>query len=193
VLMCAGITVYSPLRSYAAQPSQKIGIIGVGGLGHLAIQFARALGYEVTAISSSPEKKGQALAFGADHFIVSDETSLRQVVFGFDLLLCTANGKINWELLLNTLKKNGRLILLGFPDVVLNATDLVVHQLSITGSFIGNRATMREMLSFAQVHGITPVVELMPMSQVNEAIQRVKENKARYRIVLVNDTVGVGI
>jgi uncharacterized zinc-type alcohol dehydrogenase-like protein len=191
--MCAGITVYSPLRSYAAQPSQKIGIIGVGGLGHLAIQFARALGYEVTAISSSPEKKGQALAFGADHFIVSDETSLRQVVFGFDLLLCTANGKINWELLLNTLKKNGRLILLGFPDVVLNATDLVVHQLSITGSFIGNRATMREMLSFAQVHGITPVVELMPMSQVNEAIQRVKENKARYRIVLVNDTVGVGI
>jgi uncharacterized zinc-type alcohol dehydrogenase-like protein len=192
VLMCAGITVYSPLRSYAAQPAQKIGIIGVGGLGHLALQFARALGYEVTAISSSPEKKEQALAFGADHFIVSDDqTSLRQVVFGFDLLLCTTHGKINWEALLNTLKKNGRLVLLGFPDVALNSTDLVAHQLSITGSFLGNRATMREMLSFAQVHGITPAVELMPMSQVNEAIRRVKENKARYRIVLVNDTASM--
>jgi uncharacterized zinc-type alcohol dehydrogenase-like protein len=189
VLMCAGITVYSPLRAYAARPAQKIGIIGVGGLGHLALQFARALDYEVTAISSSPEKKEQALAFGADHFIVSDDqTSLRQVVFGFDLLLCTAHGKINWEALLNTLKKNGRLVLLGFPDVALNSTNLVARQLSITGSFLGNRATMREMLSFAQAHGIVPKVELMPMSQVNEAIQRVKENKARYRIVLVNET-----
>ncbi len=193
VLVCAGITVYSPLRSYAAQPAQKIGIIGVGGLGHLALQFARALDYEVTAISSSPEKKEQALAFGADHFIVSDDqTSLRQVVFGFDLLLCTAHGKINWEALLNTLKKNGRLVLLGFPDVALNSTDLVTHQLSITGSFLGNRATMREMLSFAHAHGIVPKVELMPMTEVNEAIRKVKANKARYRIVLVNDTADTG-
>jgi len=188
--MCAGITVYSPLRLFAALPSRKIGIIGVGGLGHLAIQFARALGYEVTAISSSPEKKEQALAFGADHFIVSDQTSLREVAFGFDLLLCTAHGKINWEALLNTLKKNGKLVLLGFPDVALNSTNLVARQLSITGSFLGNRAGMREMLSFAHVHGITPAVELMPMSQVNEAIQRLKENKARYRIVLLNDMDG---
>jgi len=193
VLMCAGIAVYSPLRSYATRPAQKIGIIGVGGLGHLALQFARALDYEVTAISSSPEKKEQALAFGADHFIVSDDqTSLRQVVFGFDLLLCTAHGKINWEALLNTLKKNGRLVLLGFPDVALNSTNLVARQLSITGSFLGNRATMREMLSFAQAHGIVPKVELMPMDEVNEAIRKVKENKARYRIVLVNDTADTG-
>jgi len=189
VLMCAGITVYSPLRSYAARPVQKIGIIGVGGLGHLALQFARALDYEVTAISSSPEKKEQALAFGADHFIVSDDQiSLEQVMFGFDLLLCTASGGMNWEALLNTLKKNGRLVLLGFPDVALNSTNLVARQLSITGSFLGNRATMREMLEFAQEHGIKPKVELMPMTKVNEAIQRVKENKARYRIVLVNET-----
>ncbi|MGY5861717.1 MAG: NAD(P)-dependent alcohol dehydrogenase [Candidatus Thorarchaeota archaeon] len=193
VLVCAGITVYSPLRLYAARPAQKIGIIGVGGLGHLALQFARALDYEVTAISSSPEKKEQALAFGADHFIVSDDlTSLRQAAFDFDLLLCTAHGNINWEALLNTLKKNGRLVLLGFPDVALNSTDLVAHQLSITGSFLGNRATMREMLSFAQAHGIVPKVELMPMTEVNEAIRKVKENKARYRIVLFNDTADTG-
>ena len=193
VLMCAGISVYSPLRSYAAKLSQKIGIIGVGGLGHLAIQFARALGYEVTAISSSPQKKDQAMAFGADHFLVLDKPSLRQAEFYFDLLLCTANGKLAWELLLDTLKKNGRLILLGFPDVAFNSTDLVAHQLTITGSFLGNRASMREMLTFAQVHAITPVVERMPMTRANEAIQRVKENQARYRIVLVNDTDGRGV
>ncbi|TFG99462.1 MAG: NAD(P)-dependent alcohol dehydrogenase [Candidatus Thorarchaeota archaeon] len=193
VLMCAGVAVYSPLRLYATRNAQKIGIIGVGGLGHLALQFARALNYEVTAISSSPEKKEQALAFGADHFIVSDdETSLRQAVFGFDLLLCTANDKINWEGLLNTLKKNGRLVLVGFPDVALNSTDLVAHQLSITGSFLGNRATMQEMLTFAQTHSISPKVELMPMTDVNEAIRKVKEGKARYRIVLFNDMAGSG-
>ncbi|MFX1370130.1 MAG: NAD(P)-dependent alcohol dehydrogenase [Promethearchaeota archaeon] len=194
VLMCAGITVYSPLRLYATKRSPKIGIIGVGGLGHLALQFARAFDYEVTAISSSPKKKQQALAFGADHFISSDdEASLLQSEFGFDLLLCTAHGKINWEAMLSILKKNGKLVLLGFPDVALNPTDLVAHQLSITGSFLGNRATMREMLSFAQAHNIVPKVELMPMTQVNEAIRKLKENKARYRIVLFNDIADSGV
>jgi uncharacterized zinc-type alcohol dehydrogenase-like protein len=84
------------------------------------------------------------------------------------------------------------LVLIGFPDVALNSTDLVAHQLSITGSFLGNRATMREMLSFAQAHGIVPKVELMPMTKINEAIQKLKENKARYRIVLFNDTADTG-
>ncbi|HUW95523.1 MAG TPA: NAD(P)-dependent alcohol dehydrogenase [Anaerolineae bacterium] len=189
-LMCAGITVYSPLRSLAEPPARKIGIVGVGGLGHLAIQFAHALGYEVTALSSSPGKKEQALAFGADHFVVSDPTILRELAFAFDLLLCTAPGKFKWEPLLSALKKKGKLVLVSFPDLELNSTDLVAHQLSITGSFLGNRAGMRDMLSFAHAHGITPAVELMPMSQVNEAIQRLRENKARYRIVLVNDMDG---
>ncbi|MFW9968232.1 MAG: NAD(P)-dependent alcohol dehydrogenase [Candidatus Thorarchaeota archaeon] len=194
VLMCAGVTVYSPLRSNAARKGQKIGIIGVGGLGHLALQFARALDYEVTAISSSPDKEDQALAFGADHFIDShDQASLQKAEFGFDMLLCTASGKINWGLLLNTLKKNGSFVLIGFPDVSFNSTDLVAHQLSITGSFLGNRATMREMLSFAQTHDIVPKVELMPMTEVNEAIRKVRENKARYRVVLFNDITDMGV
>jgi len=190
VLMCAGITVYSSLRPYAGRPAPKIGIIGVGGLGHLAIQFAHALGFEVTAMSSSEEKKEQALAFGADHFISSqDRSALAQAEFGFDLLLCTAHGDVRWEPLLETLKKRGTLILAGFPKLALNTTDLVAHELSITGSFLGNRATTREMLSFAREHGIKPWVELMPMSQINEAIQRLKQNKARYRIVLFNEQV----
>ncbi len=187
VLVCAGVTVYSPLRSYAARKKQKIGVIGVGGLGHLAIQFAQALDYEVTAISSSSDKNKEAIAFGAHHFMESNDLNrLNDAEFSFDLLLCTASAKINWGILLNTLKKNGRFILIGFPDVEFNSTDLVAHQLSITGSFLGNRATMREMLSFALEHSITPKIELMPMSEVNEAIRKVRENKARYRIVLFN-------
>jgi alcohol/geraniol dehydrogenase (NADP+) len=191
VLMCAGVTVYSALRAHVTSPHLKTAILGVGGLGHLAIQFAHAFGCEVTAISSSPEKKEQALGFGANHFINStdDGDSMRPFDYCFDLLICTANHGINWSPLLMKLKKRGRLILLGFPDIELNSTDLVAHELSMTGSLIGNPPTMREMLAFAQEHRITPMVELMPMSQVNEALRRVKENKARYRIVLVNDTV----
>ena len=188
VLMCAGITVYSPLRRYSAQPETKIAVVGVGGLGHLAIQFAHAFGYEVAALSSSPEKRDQALAFGANRFIdINDEADLGQVDYGFDVLICTASGGVPWEALLMTLKKKGMLVLLGFPDVALNSTDLVAHELSITGCFLGSRATMREMLRFADLHRIAPKIETMPMSQINEAIQRIKENRARYRIVVVND------
>jgi len=193
VLLCAGITVYSPLRTYAAGPDKKVGIVGVGGLGHLAIQFADALGSEVTAISSSPGKKEEALALGADRFVVSgDEAGMKELDYYLDLLLCTAHGDVDWEALLMTVKKRGRIVLIGFPTMDFNPTDLVAHELSITGSFLGSRPVMREMLSFAQAHGITPQIELMPMSQVNEAIRRVRENKARYRIVLVNDTAGAG-
>jgi uncharacterized zinc-type alcohol dehydrogenase-like protein len=192
VLTCAGITVYSPLRKYKSEEAPAVAVLGVGGLGHLAIQFAHALGYEVTAISSSPEKQDQALGFGADRFIDSnDRARLRQFEFGFDMVVCTASGSVNWEEVLEILNKRGRLILIGFPDVNFNSTDLVAHELSITGSFLGNRATMREMLGFAQDQGVSPQVELMPMSQVNQAFQRLKENKARYRIVLVNDMDGL--
>jgi len=183
----------SPLKSHAGKHTQNIGIIGVGGLGHLAIQFAHALGYRVTAISSSQEKKDEALSLGADHFIsLNDEASLIKIEYGLDLLLCTAHGMFKWGLLLEALKKNGKLIMVGFPNMNFtdfDTTDIVAHQLSIEGSFIGNRATMREMLFFAKEKNITPRIEMMPMSQVNEAILRVKENKARYRIVMVNDSV----
>jgi uncharacterized zinc-type alcohol dehydrogenase-like protein len=113
--------------------------------------------------------------------------SMRKFDYGHDLLICTANAGIDWEALLMTLKKRGRLVLVGFPDINLNSTDLVAHELLLTGSMIGNPTMMRAMLSFTQEHGIAPVIELMSMSQVNEALQRVKENKAHYRIVLVND------
>jgi uncharacterized zinc-type alcohol dehydrogenase-like protein len=189
VLLCAGVSVYSPLKTHAKGSASKIGIIGVGGLGHLAIQFAHAMGFEVTAISSSPKKMEEALGFGADYFIDSnDRNALLQVEFGFDLLLCTTSKVENWAILLETLKKRGKMVLVGFPNIAMKPIDLVAHELSITGSMVGNRKTMKEMLMFAQEHDIEPKIELMPMSQVNEAIQRVRDNRARYRIVLENRT-----
>jgi uncharacterized zinc-type alcohol dehydrogenase-like protein len=188
VLMCAGVSVFSPLQSYRTHAPQKIGIVGVGGLGHLAIQYAHALGYEVTAISSTIDKRDQALAFGADHFLDSgEEENLYQKQYDLDLLLCTVHDRLNWIPLMDTLKKKGRFILVGFPTLEFNTTDLVAHQLSFTGSFLGSRSTMREMLAFSQANNIKPVLEIMPLSQVVAAIQKVKDNKARYRVVLVND------
>jgi uncharacterized zinc-type alcohol dehydrogenase-like protein len=195
VLLCAGVTVYSPLRSYVTGPSQRIGVIGVGGLGHLAIQFAHALGCEVTAISSSPEKEGEARSFGADHFLVSGDQESLERAESFDLLLYTAHAEIDWTSLLFNLKNNGRLVMVGFSPVPVSfePLELVVHQQSITGSFLGSPAMMREMLTFAEANGIRPIVEVMPMSQVNEAIGRLKEGKAHYRIVLENDDATAGL
>jgi uncharacterized zinc-type alcohol dehydrogenase-like protein len=191
VLMCAGVSVYAPLRRFEAGPSMRIGVIGIGGLGHIAIQFAHAMGCEVTAISSSPEKEEEALQFGADAFVQADKPdALKPLMFSFDLLLYTAHGKREWTDLVNSLKARGRMIVLGFPEgpVTFDPMELVVREMSIIGSLVGSRAAMREMLPFAQEHRITPKVELMPMSQVNEALRRIKENKARYRIVLERDS-----
>ena len=189
VLLCAGIAVYSPLRAYATRPSQKVGVIGIGGLGHLAIQFAHALGCDVTAISSSPEKEQEARTLGADHFIVStDKERLRKVRYSLDLLLYTAHANIDWTTLSLTVRTNGKFVIIGFPSTLaFDPLELVVHQQSLTGSFLGNPTAMREMLLFAQEKSITPKIELFPMRQINDAIQRLKENKARYRIVLFND------
>jgi len=188
VFMCAGITVFSALQTHLTSPQFKVAVLGVGGLGHLAIQFAHAFGCEVTAISSSPTKKEQAFGFGADYFLdTHDVTGVRKVDYNYDLVLCTSSDGSSLNLLLNTIKKRGKLVLVGFPDINLNSTDLVAHDLSIVGSLLGSPPMMRAMLSFAQEHGITPLVELLPMSQVNAAIQKVKQGKARYRIVLVNE------
>ncbi len=189
VLLCAGISVYNPLRSNLTGQPMKVGVVGVGGLGHLAIQFAHSLGYEVTAISSSPGKREEALGFGADRFILaSDKEALRKHELSFDMHLYTGHGEVDWTTLSLTVRNNGKMIVIGFSNtpIQFEPLELVAHQQSITGSFIGSRAMMREMLSFAQEHGIRPKIELMPMAKVNDAIQRVKENKARYRIVLVN-------
>jgi uncharacterized zinc-type alcohol dehydrogenase-like protein len=188
VMMCAGITVFSALHKYYSAPGLRLGIVGIGGLGHLALQFARAMGYEVTALSSSPQKQAEALTMGAECFIaVSDEVSLGKVADYFDILYVTTHGGVAWEEMMGSLKRKGKLLLSGFPDLSLDSVDLVAHELCIEGSFLGTQQDMCDMLAFAQTHAIQPILEIYPMSQVNQAIEKLKHHEVRYRIVLLND------
>lgn len=188
VLLCAGITVFTALSRYYSPAAPKIGIVGIGGLGHLALQFASTMGYEVTAISSSSRKREEALAFGASKFIDTSEPGAYKAYDGyFDMLLITSQGTLDWDDLQDILKRRGKIIMVAFPQVDLDPVDLVVHELSILGSFVGSPEEMGKMLAFAAQHKIVPMVELMPMSQINEAIAKVRQNQAHYRIVLVND------
>ncbi len=190
-LMCGGMTVYNALRSMASAPSRKVAVVGVGGLGHLALQFAHALGCEVTALSSSSSKRDEALAFGADRFVLlGDRDEMKRLATGLDLILYTSSAQVDWTRLILSLKWKGRLVMAGFSptSVSFEPLEVIARELTIAGSFLARPEVTREMLSFAQTHGIRPKVELMPMDRVNEAIQRLQQNQARYRIVLVNPT-----
>lgn len=189
-LLCAGATVYAPLRRWKMQASQKVAVVGIGGLGHLAIQFANAFGCHVTAISSSEDKKHEALSFGAKHFVTLDQLSAhpRELTQSFDLILSTPHGDLDWDLLCSLLTPTGVLCLLGRPStpIHLNPLASLNGQRCITGSSVASRYIMNEMLNFAAEHKIKPQIELMKMSEVNEAIEKVRQNKARYRIVLTS-------
>ena len=188
-LMCAGMTVYNALRPMASASSRKVGVVGVGGLGHLAIQFAHALGCEVTALSTSSSKREEALGFGADRFVLlGDKDEMKKLGTSLDLILYTGSAQVDWTRLILSLRWKGRLVMAGFAPVPVSfdPLEVVARELSITGSFLARPEVTREMLAFAQAQGIRPKVELMPMDRVNEAIQKVRENRARYRIVLVN-------
>ena len=190
-LMCAGMTVYSALRPMASAPSRKVGVVGVGGLGHLAIQFAHALGCDVTALSTSPSKRAECIAFGAGRFVLlGDKDEMKRLGTSLDLILYTGHAPVDWTRLILSLRRGGRLAMAGFvtDPVSFEPLELVVRELAFTGSFLARPDVTREMLSFAQAHGIRPKVELMPMDRVNDAIQKLRENKVRYRIVLANET-----
>jgi uncharacterized zinc-type alcohol dehydrogenase-like protein len=188
-LLCGGITVYSPMRIYKIQPSHKIGIIGIGGLGHLAIQFAKAIGCQVTAFSTSPDKESEAKSFGADIFVNSkDEKLLKENYATLDFILSTVTGALNWTSFINILKPNGRLNFVGatIGSVDINPGLLVTGQKSISGSAIGGRSMINEMLQFASRHNIKAKTETLKMEECNEALTKVRNNKARYRMVLNN-------
>jgi uncharacterized zinc-type alcohol dehydrogenase-like protein len=187
-LMCGGITVYSPLRNHDIRPSMKVGVVGIGGLGHLALQFASACGCEVTAFSSTPAKEEEARALGATHFINSNDTSqLQNAARSLDFILSVGHD-LDWNAYLGTLRPNGKLCIIGIPANPINIEpfQLMFGQLSVCGSLIGGRSAIREMLEFAAHHNIKAKTEVMQMSEVNEAIDKLKDNKARYRIVLKN-------
>ncbi|GCL41123.1 NAD(P)-dependent alcohol dehydrogenase [Anabaena sp. FACHB-1250] len=186
-LLCAGITVYTPLRTYIKYPGAKVGVLGIGGLGHLAIKFAEAMGAEVTAFSTSSDKEAEAKEFGAHYFYNWKNTEIKAASGTLDLLLCTVSSEIDWNKAFGLLANNGVLCLVGLPVSTLNIPllPLVFGQKAIAGSVVGGRRFMKEMLEFAAIHQIKPMIETIPISQINAAMDRVVANKARYRIVLV--------
>jgi uncharacterized zinc-type alcohol dehydrogenase-like protein len=188
-LLCGGVTVFTPLRVFGVTPVMKVGVIGIGGLGHLALQFAKAFGCEVTALSSSPAKEAEARQFGAQHFVVSsDAPAMTKAAASLDFLYATTSVGMDWNALFNLLRPKGKLCVLGGAPVPITISPfpLVLGQRTICGSPVGGRASMTEMLDFAARHGITAKVEVMSMSAANAAVARVVANQARYRMVLVN-------
>lgn len=185
-LLCAGITVYTPIRRYLTPP-MRVGVIGIGGLGHLALQFARAYGCKVTAFSSTDDKENEAKQFGAHDFVASKNSgALEKAARSQDLIICTAMADLDWKAYLDALRPHGHLCFVGAPPgpVGVHGLQLIFGEKSVTGSAIGTRTVMREMLDFAVRHDITTQTEVMPMEQVNEAVARVRKSEARYRVVL---------
>jgi len=181
-LLCGGVTVYTPLRTHAGMGS-RVGVIGIGGLGHLALQFARAIGCEVTAFSRVADKEPEARGFGAHHFLTGDPAR-----GSLDLILNTAHASPDMEIYLRALRPKGVFCQLGASPLplVVPATPLITGSLSVRGSAIGSPSIIREMLAFAARHGIAATTRVVPMREANEALDTTRRNLARYRMVLAN-------
>jgi uncharacterized zinc-type alcohol dehydrogenase-like protein len=188
-LLCGGITVFSPLMMHAT-PTSRVGIIGIGGLGHMAVKFAAAYGCDVTAFTSSESKFNEARGFGANHVVSSkDSAAIKKLAGSFDLLISTVNVTLDWGALIDTLAPNGRLHIVGavLEPIPVPAFPLILGQRSVSGSPTGSPVAIETMLEFASRHNIAPQTEHYPMSKINDAFARLESGKARYRIVLDAD------
>ncbi|MFH1699693.1 MAG: NAD(P)-dependent alcohol dehydrogenase [Candidatus Zixiibacteriota bacterium] len=186
-LFCGGITVFNPLLQFDIKPTDKVGVIGIGGLGHMALMFLNAWGCKVTAFTSNDSKKEEAIEMGAHQTINSRNSDELEAVAGqFDLILSTVNVKLDWNTYLATLKSKGRLHIVGavMEPLDVGVFPLIMGQRSISGSPVGSPAAIAKMLDFAAMHKIKPIVEEYRFDQVNEAIKKLNSGKARYRIVL---------
>jgi uncharacterized zinc-type alcohol dehydrogenase-like protein len=188
-LLCGGITVYAPLRNHGVRPSWRVGVIGIGGLGHMGLQFAKAFGAEVTAFSTSKNKESEARELGAHHFVNTRETgSMKKLAGSFDFLLSTVNADQDWGGYINALRPKGQMCIVGVPPspIALQAFPLVGGQKSLAGSPTGSPSDIAEMLDVAARHGVRAVTERFAMDKANEAVTKVKKNQVRYRAVLAN-------
>lgn len=189
-LLCGGITVFAPLLEFGVLPTARVGVIGIGGLGHMALKFCKAWGCEVTAFTSSASKAEEARAFGAHRVVSSqDDAALAQLGGQFDLIIDTVNVSLNWDALVSTLAPNGRLHVVGavLQPMAISAFPLILGQKSVSGSPTGSRRAIDRMLDFAARHQVMPQTEHFPMREVNRAMAHLKSGKARYRIVLDAD------
>jgi uncharacterized zinc-type alcohol dehydrogenase-like protein len=188
-LMCAGITVYSPLRNYGVRPSSRVGVIGIGGLGHLGIQFAKAFGAEVTAFSTSKEKEAEADKLGAHNFVNTRDTgALKKIAGSFDLLLSTVSADQEWQAYVAALRPKGTLCVVGASPSAMQilGSSLITSEKAVSGSNTGSPHLLAEMLDVAARHGVKAVTERYAMAKANEAVAKVKKSQVRYRAVLAN-------
>lgn len=186
-LFCGGITVFNPIVQLGIKPTHRVGVIGIGGLGHMALQFLNKWGCDVTAFSSSDSKKDEAMSLGAHHVVNSrDKAQLDAIAGSLDFILSTVNVPLDWGTYLTALAPKGKLHFVGavLAPISVGVFSLIGGQKSISGSPLGSPATVAEMLDFAARHGIAPVTETFPFSKINEALDHLRSGKARYRIVL---------
>jgi uncharacterized zinc-type alcohol dehydrogenase-like protein len=188
-LLCGGITVFNPLAMYAT-PASRVGVVGIGGLGHMGVKFAAAYGCAVTAFTSSESKFDEAREFGAHHVVSTrDADAIAKLARSLDLLIVTVNATLDWNALLGALAPKGRMHVVGaVPEpMAIPAFSLIFPQKSVSGSPTGSPVAIETMLEFAARHGVVPTTEHLPMSRINEGFARLKAGKARYRIVLDAD------
>ncbi len=188
-LFCGGLTVFNPIVQNNISPTDRVGVIGIGGLGHMALQFLNKWGCEVTAFSTSPEKEEQAKALGAHRFVNSkDEDALKKECGRFDMILSTVNVELDWEKYILALSQKGKLHLVGAaPKVTSPIMPLISGERSIGGSPVGSPATTAKMLDFCARHQIEPKTEVFPMSEANEAFEKLEKDSPSHRLVLKND------
>lgn len=186
-LLCAGITTYSPLRHWKIGKGHKVGVVGLGGLGHMAIKFAHAFGAQVVLFTTSPDKAEDARRLGADDVVVSkDPEQMKRQRGSFDFILNTVSAPHDLNVLLDPLKRDGTMILLGLPEKnpELKAGKLIFGRRHLAGSMIGGIAETQEMLDYCAEHGITSDIELIAMSQIEEAYERMLRSDVKYRFVI---------
>lgn len=186
-LLCAGITLYSPLRHWKAGPGKKVAIIGLGGLGHMGVKLAHALGAEVTVLSHSVKKADEGKRLGADYFHATTNLDIFTKLAGsFDLIVNTVSAELDWNLYLNLLKTDGTMVVVGVPDkqIPLSPFSLIMGRRNLAGSLIGGYRETQEMLDFCGKHNITSDIEVIPIQKVNEAYERVLKSDVRYRFVI---------
>ncbi|MCT2224904.1 NAD(P)-dependent alcohol dehydrogenase [Microbacterium paraoxydans] len=186
-LLCAGITTYSPLRHWKVGPGTRVAVVGLGGLGHMGVQIAHALGAEVTVLSQTLAKQDDGLRLGADHyFATGDRETFRELRGSFDVILNTVSAVIDLRSYLGLLDVDGTIVCVGAPAeaLALNAGSLIAGRRSIAGSNIGGIRETQEMLDFCAEHGITAQIEVIPASAINEAYERVLASDVRYRFVI---------
>ncbi|HQY06098.1 MAG TPA: NAD(P)-dependent alcohol dehydrogenase [Lacunisphaera sp.] len=186
-LLCAGITTYSPLKHWKVGPGQKVGIVGLGGLGHMGVKFAKAFGAHVVLFTTSPGKAADALKLGAHEVVISkDAAQMAAHVGSFDFILDTVSADHDINALLNLLKRDGNLTLVGAPEKPLPvaAFPLLMRRRSLSGSLIGGLPETQEMLDFCGQHNITSDVEMIRMDQINEAYERMLRSDVKYRFVI---------